>query len=60
MGNCYDACHANFQETLAMVGGNRGLRPDEVQAMLISLRDRFRDDGEYQRLRGRLPPEFPF
>lgn len=60
MGNCYEACHASFQETLEMVGGNRGLSPAEVQAVLDSLRARFGADAEYQRLRRRLPAEFPF
>lgn len=60
MGNCYEACHAGFQETLEMVGGNRGLTPEEVRASLRAIRDRDGADPEYRRLRGRLPAEFPF
>jgi hypothetical protein len=60
MGNCYEACHASFEETLEMVGGNRGLSPAEVRARLDGIRERSVDDAEYQRLRRRLPAEFPF
>lgn len=60
MGNCYEACHASFEETLEMVGGNRGLTPDQVREMLRTVRLRDAADPEFQRLRGRLPAEFPF
>ncbi|HTT34506.1 MAG TPA: hypothetical protein VMH78_01355 [Thermoplasmata archaeon] len=60
MGNCYEACHATFEETLEMVGGNRGLTPDEVRARLAAIRARYADEPEYRRLRARLPEEFPF
>jgi hypothetical protein len=60
MGNCYAACHANFEETVGMVAGNRGLSADAVKATLRSMRERFDDDPQFQRLRGRLPEEFPF
>lgn len=60
MGNCYEACHASFEETLEMVGGNRGLSPAEVRTRLVAIRDRSGGDPEYQRLRGRLPAGFPF
>lgn len=60
MGNCYEACHASFEETLEMVGGNRGLSPAEVRQLLATIRDRSVGDAEYQRLRRRLPSEFPF
>ena len=60
MGNCFDACHANFEETVEMVAGNRGLTPDGVKATLRSLRQRFPVDPTFLRLRGRLPDEFPF
>lgn len=60
MGNCYEACHASFEETLEMVGGNRGLSVGEVRSLLQSIRERSSRDAEYQRLRQRLPAEFPF
>jgi hypothetical protein len=60
MGNCFDACHADFEETVGMVAGNRGLTPEAVKATLRSIRDRFHDDPTFRRLRGRLPDEFPF
>lgn len=59
MGNCYEACHATFEETLEMVGGNRGLSPAEVRSLLVAIRDRDGSDAEYRRLRERLPAEFP-
>jgi hypothetical protein len=60
MGNCYAACHANFEETVEMVAGNRGLTTDAVKSTLRSLQERFREDPTFLRLRGRLPDEFPF
>jgi len=58
MVNCYNTCHANFEETVRMVGSNRGLSPDEVKAILERLR---RGGGdEYNALRRRLPEGFPF
>ena len=59
MGNCYEACRADFEETVRMVAGNRDLTPDEVKGTLRSLRERFGDDPQFVRLRRRLPPEFP-
>jgi hypothetical protein len=60
MGNCYAACHADFEETVGMVAGNRGLTPDAVKATLRSMRERFDGDPTFRQLRGRLPEEFPF
>jgi hypothetical protein len=60
MGNCYAACHADFDGTVGMVADSRGLEPESVKATLRSLRERFHDDPAYLRLRGRLPAEFPF
>jgi hypothetical protein len=57
MVNCYDACHANFEETTEMVGSARGLSSQEVKDILERLRN---DDGaEYKELREKLPDEFP-
>jgi hypothetical protein len=57
MVNCYNSCHANFEETVGMVGSARGLSPEEVKETLARLRDAGGDD--YQALRGRLPKDFP-
>jgi hypothetical protein len=57
MVNCYNTCHANFEETVEMVGSARGLTPGEVKAILDRLR---KEDGEeYRALRQRLPDNFP-
>jgi hypothetical protein len=60
MGNCYAACHANFEETVEMVGGSRGLSPDEVKNMLARIRETSERDEDYRKLRSRLPQDFPF
>lgn len=60
MGNCFEACHASFEETLEMVAGARQLTVSEVRSRLATMRQ---DDGgsdEYGRLRARLPADFPF
>ncbi len=57
MVNCYNSCHANFEETVGMVGSARGLRLEEVKEILARLRVAGGDD--YQALRGRLPKDFP-
>lgn len=59
MGNCYAACHASFEDTIRMVGGSRGLTPEEVKDALMKLRERYGKDGEYKALRSRLPEDFP-
>lgn len=59
MGNCYAACHADFEDTVQMVGNARGLTVDQVKTMLEDTRGKYGGDADYQRLRGRLPKEFP-
>jgi hypothetical protein len=59
MGNCFEACHADFDQTIEMVAGNRHRTPEEVKETLRQMRDRFASDPEYQRLRGRFPADFP-
>jgi len=57
MANCYHVCHADFDETVEMVGSARGLSAQEVKAILERLK---REDGdEYNSLRQQLPNEFP-
>lgn len=59
MGNCYAACGADFEGTVAMVAHARDLEPAEVLATLERLRRDHGAEGDYQRLRARLPREFP-
>ncbi len=59
MGNCYDACHADFEDTVRMVGGARGLKPEEVKTVLSKMKERYGDGEEYKTLRSRLPEDFP-
>lgn len=60
MGNCYEACHEDFESTVGMVSSSRRRTSDEVKQTLARLRMEFGRDPEYQALRGRLPAEFPF
>jgi hypothetical protein len=57
MVNCYNTCHANFEETVGMVSSARGLDPEEVKEILNSLKSAGGD--EYQAFRIRLPNDFP-
>jgi hypothetical protein len=59
MGNCFEACHEDFDRTIDMVAGNRHRTPDDVKENLRQLRVQFATDPEYQRLRGRFPADFP-
>ena len=57
MVNCYNTCHANFEETVGMVSSARGLTAEEVKATLSRLKEA--GGEEYGALRGRLPKDFP-
>jgi len=59
MGNCYASCHEDFEHTIEMVSEARGLTVDEVKMMLEDIRGKHAGDVEYQKLRGRLPKDFP-
>ena len=59
MGNCYASCHEDFEHTLEMVSDARGLTVDQVKKMLENIRKENGGDVEYQRLRSRLPKDFP-
>lgn len=59
MGNCYEACHADYEDTVGMVGGARGLNSDEVKKMLGEMRLKYGESDDYKALRARLPKEFP-
>ncbi len=59
MGDCYRACHADFERTVEMVAGNRGLDPEDVKQILFSLKARHGSEADYRALRERLPGDFP-
>ncbi len=42
-----------------MVGGARGLTPEQVTKMLNGIREAYGKDVEYRKLRSRLPEDFP-
>jgi hypothetical protein len=60
MRNCYSVCHANYEGTVEMVGGTRGLEPEEVKQMLSHIKENSANEKEYKELRAQLPKEFPF
>jgi hypothetical protein len=60
MGNCYASCQASFEETVQMVGRARNLTSDQVKRILNDFREKYRADPDYQKLRNRLPEDFPF
>ncbi len=59
MGNCYATCHADFEDTIRMVGNARGLSEDDVKSTLKQMKERYCEDEDYKTLRKRLPEEFP-
>jgi hypothetical protein len=59
MGNCYEACRADFEGTVGMVAGSRQREVDEVKATLARMRAAYGKDPDYQALRRRLPESFP-
>jgi hypothetical protein len=59
MVNCYKTCGENFERTVEMVANHRGLRSEQVKAVLVDLRSRWSSEPEYVELRKRLPQEFP-
>jgi len=44
---------------LEMVSDARGLTVDEVKKTLEEIRGKYGADADYQKLRGRLPKDFP-
>lgn len=57
MVNCYNTCHADFEDTVDMVGSGRDLSPNQVKEILNRLKEL--GGEEYQELRNRLPKDFP-
>ena len=60
MGNCFEACHADFEGTVQMVADSRHRTPEDVEETLVGMAKRYAADAEYQQLRRRLPAAFPF
>lgn len=60
MGNCYAACHEDFDGTVEMVAGARHRTAEDVKRTLETMERRYSADPEYRTLRARLPTEFPF
>ena len=60
MGNCYEACGADYEGTVGMVADSRRRDPGEVKATLRRMREMYGANSEYQALRRRLPETFPF
>lgn len=59
MGNCYRVCGEDFEETVRMVAGARGLSSDEVKSSLARIKEESGDTADYRALRARLPDHFP-
>lgn len=59
MGNCYRACREDYEATVRMVARARGLEPEWVKDRLAWLRDTYGSSDVYQRLRARMPDDFP-
>ncbi len=59
MGNCYEACGEDFEGTVEMVAHARRRTVDDVKQTLTAMRSRYGQDPDYQRLRRRLPTDFP-
>lgn len=60
MGNCYEACRADFEGTIGMVADSRSRTVEDVKMTLVRMREQFHADPDYQALRRRLPASFPF
>lgn len=59
MGNCFEACGADFEGTVEMVAHSRHREVEEVKATLVRLRESYGRDPDYTALRRRLPETFP-
>lgn len=59
MGNCFEACGADFEGTVEMVAHSRRRTVEDVKQTLASMREQYANDAEYRRLRDRLPAVFP-
>ena len=59
MGDCYQTCYEDFEETLRMISGWRGYTTDEVKGILLEMKKKYSNDPKYIKLRDRFPKEFP-
>lgn len=60
MCNCFATCREDFDNTVKMVAGARGLAPEFVKGDLKRMSVDYSDDPHFQELRRLLPSEFPF
>lgn len=59
MGNCYEVCGEDFENTVRMVARSRGLTTEEVRQRLRRIKEEVGETEEYRRLRSRMPEDFP-
>jgi hypothetical protein len=59
MGNCFEACGEDFDETVGMVASTRHRTREDVKQTLAAMREQYGRDPDYQALRSRLPGSFP-
>ncbi len=59
MCNCYRACGADFEGTVSMVGGARGLTSEEVKEILSRIKEEHGTEAEYLEMKKNLPSNFP-
>ena len=59
MGDCYLTCYEDFEESLRMISGWRGYTTDEVKNILLKMKNKYKNDPVYVKLRERFPKEFP-
>jgi hypothetical protein len=59
MCNCYSVCGADFEGTVSMVGGARGLSSAQVKDMLAKIKETYGKDQLYVEMRKKLPRDFP-
>lgn len=59
MGNCYEACHEDFDGTIGMVSDSRHRTREDVIEALRRMKQAYGADPDYRQLRARIPTEFP-
>jgi hypothetical protein len=59
VGDCFNACHEDFEDTLEMISGWRGYTSGEVMQILLNVKEKYQNDPEYIKLRKKFPKEFP-
>ena len=59
VGNCYQTCKENYEETLKMISGWRGYTTQDAHNILVEVKKKYGATDDYQKLRGRFPKDFP-